>query len=260
MGLEYVKRLSAIGYNVIIAALPGRPGEVSSPSEVALMMKKEYPEQDFFPVEIDLARTQAGDELFAEIERERPGAFVEVLINNAGFISIKHFRDIDEETVKKEILLHNVTTVTLCHKFLPAMSARGCGYVLNISSLTAWLPYPFISIYSATKAFNRCFTRALRSEYRSSGVEVATVYFGAVDTPLYKLSPSRRSLMRKLGVMITPGEAACKALDMLFAGRSGLMPGLVNKLAYLFCPVILPRPVVVLIDKIITKRLKLDKK
>jgi len=257
MGLEYVRQLADRGYSIIIAALPGKPGKVASPSEVAQEMALIHPELDFLPVEIDLACPDSADRLCETIEQQRPGAEIEVLINNAGIIGVCHFRDFSQKKLQVEMILHNLTVATLCHKLLPAMKERGKGYVLNISSLAAWLPYPFISVYSATKAFNRIFTKALRTEYYGTGVKIATIYFGAVDTPLFNLKPSLRKLARRLGIMITPQTAVRKALRMLFSGRSGWMPGLVNKLSLVFCPVLLPRPLVVWIDRKVSKKLEL---
>lgn len=260
MGLEYVRELARRGYNVIVAALPGRtdengnPAGTPSPEVICDLMTAEYPGLDFVPAGIDLARTEAAQELYDRVFAARPDAVVEVLVNNAGIINIRHFREMTAAQLDRELLLHNYTTTMLCHLFLPAMEKRGKGYVLNVSSLAAWLPEPFISTYAATKAYNRIFTRALRTEYYGTGVKVATVYFGAVDTPLFNLKPSLRRLARNLHVMITPQKAARTALDMLFAGRSGRMPGVVNHIGKWFC-LALPRPLVAWIDRTVTRKL-----
>lgn len=264
MGLEYVRKLAARGYDVIIAALPGRVDEegnpvgIPSPELVAEQLKAQYPQLDFVPVGIDLAREGSAEELMDAIKEKCPAeAEIEVLINNAGFIQVKHFREMPLQRIEKEMMLHNLTLTKICHYILPSMKARGKGYVLNISSLAAYLPYPFISLYSATKAFNRIFTKALRIEYAHTGVRIATIYFGAVDTPLYNLSPGKRKLARCLGVMITPEKATRKALKMLFSGRSGWMPGFVNKLALVVCP-LLPNRLIAWIDRKVSKSLGIE--
>lgn len=262
MGLEYVRQLAARGYNVIVAALPGRcdengsPVGPPSPEVICSLMAAKYPEQDFLPAGMDLAGTEAARQLCDRIAAERPDAFVEVLINNAGVINIKHFREMTEAQIQRELLLHNYTTTMLCHYLLPQMKERGRGYVLTVSSLAAWLPFPFITTYAATKEFNRTLVRGLRTEYKGSGVNIATVYFGAVDTPLYNLKPSYRNLARNLRVMISPEEAVRKALKMLFAGRSGRMPGLVNHVGRFVC-VLLPPSLVARIDRRVSKRIGL---
>lgn len=260
MGLEYARQLAGRGYNVIVAALPGRsdgngkPVGPPSPEVICSLLAAQYPDLDFLPVGMELARTEAAQELCDRIAAERPGAFVEVLINNAGILNVRHFREMTADHIQRELLLHNFTPTMLCHLLLPAMKERGRGYVLTVSSLAAWLPFPFITTYAATKEFNRTLARGLRTEYRGTGVKISTVYFGAVDTPLYKLKPSYRHLARSLRVMISPEEAARKALKMLFAGRSGRMPGFVNHVARFVC-VQLPPPFVSWLDRTVTKKL-----
>lgn len=243
MGLEYVRLLAARGYDVIIAALDGC-------GPVAERMQADFPGRRFLPVDIDLARREAAEELRARIPQD---AAVEVLVNNAGIIHIRHFRDMSAADLDRITLLHNYTPTQLCRIFLPQMAARGRGWVLNISSITAWMQFPFISTYAATKAYLRQLTGSLRTEYRGTGVQVAAIYFGAVDTPLYRLSASWRKWLRRLGIMISPQRAARRAVRMLFAGRSGAIPGLVNKLAVVVCP-LLPRWLIAPIDRRVSRR------
>lgn len=252
MGLEYAKQLAAKGYNLIIAAL--FQGETDAAKEVVL---KEFPQVDVLSVGIDLSDADSAERLYGIVKRERPDAFVEVLINNAGILFPKHFRNMTASQVSSIIMVHNHTTAMLCHYFLPEMLEREMGNILNVSSLAAVFPYPFISLYAATKSFNKVFTRALRTELKGSGVVASTIYFGAVSTPLYNLSDKLRRLALNLGVMITPQKASRIALKMLFKGKSGKTPGLVNKIAHLLA-LILPHSLVAVIDKFVTKKWNFD--
>lgn len=248
MGLEYVEILASMGYNVVIVAL-----FQNETDEVRDRMSQKYPGQDFLSFGMDLSAADAPSRLFEGIRNVRPDAIVEVLVNNAGMLHAMHFRNMPPEKVSSIIMVHCHATAMLCSLFLPGMLARGKGFILNISSLAAWFPYPFITTYSSTKAFTRIFTRALRTECRKTGVNVSSIYFGAVDTPLFRLSPNLRKLARRLGVMITPHRAAEKALGMMFRGRSGAMPGLVNKIAYLLVPLLRPSLISV-IDRWVTSK------
>lgn len=251
MGLEYVKKLCAKGYNVIIAAL--FQNEVD---QVKQELGKLYPQNDILAVGIDLSQENSAKNLFDIVKEKRPDANVEVLINNAGVLYPRHFRNMTQEQVGRIIMLHNYTLSMLCHYFLPQMLENRRGYILNISSMAATFPFPFISLYSATKAFTKVFTRALRTELRGSGVVASSIYFGAVSTNLYNLSPALRRLAIGLGVMMPAERAARIALKMLFRGRSGKTPGFLNKL---FVPLagILPHTLVAWIDKKVTNRWKL---
>lgn len=251
MGLEYVKKLAQKGYNIIIAALPGTVESVEK------QLKEQNPELDILGIGINLGQENSAENLMEAIYEKRPKAKIDVLINNAGVISVTHFRDKKRANLDLDIMLHNLTTTKLCSLILPQMIERDRGYILNISSLAAWLPYPFISTYCATKSYNRQLTRALRTEHYKSHINIATIYFGAVDTPLFKLSAGKRKLARALGVMITPQKAVNKALWMLFHGCSGWMPGFINKVAFVVCP-LLPRCLISWIDRTVSKHLGLQ--
>ena len=160
---------------------------------------------------------------------------IDVLINNAGLFFVKEIANADRKQLSSIMMVHNYTPLMLCREFVPGMKARGHGYVLNISSLAAWLPWPALGMYSNTKRFIKGFSRSLRLECRGSGVSVTTAYFGAVDTPLYPLKPSLRRLAVRIYVMIPPRKAAEKALRAMFKGRKGLMPGLLN---HIFRPIV----------------------
>lgn len=251
MGLEYVKMLAERGYNVIIVALFQHETD-----EVAARMAELWPDLDFLSVGMDLSSADAPRRAFETIARERPEAEIEVLINNAGMLHAMHFRNMAPEKISSIIMVHNHATAMLCRYFMPSMLERGKGYIMNISSLAAWFPFPFLTTYASTKSFVRIFTRALRTECRRTGVKVCSIYFGAVDTPLVGLSPRLSRIARGIGVMITPQAAARRALRMMFRGRSGRIPGLVNKVAWLAAPLIRPW-IIGPLDHAVTKKFNL---
>ena len=235
MGLEYVRLLAERGYNVIIVALFQNETDT-----VRDEMAAKYPGLDFLSIGIDLSAVDAPRKVFDAVMEQRPDSEVEVLINNAGMLHPMHFRNMPPEKVSSIIMVHNHATAMLCRYFLPGMLERGKGYILNISSLAAWFPFPFLTTYASTKSFTRIFTRALRTECQKTGVNVSAIYFGAVDTPLLGLPPKYSRLARRLGIMIRPETAARKAMNMMFRGRSGRIPGLINKIGWLFAPLIRP--------------------
>lgn len=85
-----------------------------------------------------------------------------------------------------------------------------------MSSATAWMPYPTIAAYAATKSFLRTFARSLNFEFRKYGVRVTGVFPGAVDTPLYDLDAACRRRLLRWGVMSAPQEVAQHGLRALF--------------------------------------------
>lgn len=180
----------------------------------------------------DLGREEAADELFAESGQR--GLQVDVLVNNAGIFA---FCDAVRTPPGKTALfvhLHVYTVTRLCQLFGEAMRQRGEGYILNLSSLSAWLPFPGIALYAATKAYVRTFSRAFALEVRPAGVRVLCLCPGGVATGLYGLSPRWLGMGVRLGVLMTPERLACKALDRLFRRRgpkpAQYVPGWGNRL------------------------------
>lgn len=168
------------------------------------------------------------------------GCEVEVLVNNAGILYVQTICGTSRKTLSTISLLMAYTPLMICREFVPAMIERGRGYVLNVSSLAAWMEgWPTIGMYSTVKRFVKGFSRELRIECRGTGVSVTNAYFGAVDTPLIPLKPSLRKLARNLRVMIDADVATNKALRATFRRRKGTMPGLLNKI---FQPIVMILP------------------
>ena len=126
----------------------------------------------------------------------------------------------------------------LCRKYVGQMKERGCGYILNISSLAECMNWPGIGMYGSTKRFVKDYSRELRIECQKTGVSVTNAYFGAVDTPLIPLKDSLRKLARALAVMITPEKAVDRALNATFKRRRGVMPGVLNHIFRPICRIL----------------------
>ena len=179
----------------------------------------------------------AADQIWEKTEAA--GCVVEVLVNNAGIMYCQGIAETSERMLKLIMMVHMNTPLMLCRKYITGMKERDCGYILNISSLAAWMSWPGIGMYGNTKRFVRGYSRELRIECQRTGVSITNAYFGAVDTPLIQIKPSLKKLARVLTVMISPEKAVRRALGATFGRRRGTMPGLLNKL---FFPIIVILP------------------
>lgn len=241
MGKLYAAKLARRGYNLLLVdinALKLDEAAQEIRSEVASFddYRKEWtPAFDLVTVAQDLSAQDAA----AKVAAAAQGKIVEVLINNAGIMFCKKTCETSPRFLSLIMMLHCYTPLMLCREFVPGMIERGRGYVLNISSLAAWMEWPAIGMYGNTKRFVKGFSRSLRIECRGTGVSVTNAYFGAVDTPLVPLKPNLRKLARNLQVMIDADKATDKALKAMFKKRKGTMPGFVNKIFFPFV-VILP--------------------
>ena len=243
MGRIYVSRLAGMGYNVVAVDINAAGleetaaivrGQIASAEGLTDSQKESF---RILKVVQDLSLDTAADSIFARTEEE--GCEIEVLVNNAGIMYCQAIHATSERMLSLIMMVHMYTPLMICRKYLNGMRERGCGYILNISSLASWMIWPGIGMYGSTKRFVRDYSRELRIEAQKTGVSITNAYFGAVDTPLIPLKDSLRKLARFLRVMISPEKAVDKALNATFRRRKGVMPGLLNKIFKPVC-VIMP--------------------
>ena len=154
---------------------------------------------------------------------------VDVLVNNAGVGSYGTFTEQDLAEIETMVLLNNTVLTRLTHRLLPEMIARRSGWVLNVASMAAFQPMPFMSAYAATKAHVLQFSLSLREEVLPKGVTVTCLCPGLTRTEFFDNSDYgalRRQIDKRSADPARVAEAACRALA---AGRPICVPGLGNK-------------------------------
>ena len=177
----------------------------------------------------DLSKTNSAEELFAYTESE--GMKPDIVINDAGVFFFNPYVETPMARIELMLNLHVVTVAKMCRLYGEQMAQRGSGYILNMSSMSAWMAMPGIQTYNATKAFIYNFSKSLYYELRPKGVQVTVMAPGAVDTALFGLSPRLRKLAVALTVSIPPDKLVRRALKDLFKGKKSDTPGLLNWLA-----------------------------
>ena len=222
IGLEYARQLAAQGCS--LALVSNRPLALE---EAARALREAYGVRVDVS-EVDLAVPGAAQTVVDWCDRS--GICPDILINNAGMFFMEYLGPASLGKADTMMTLHMQTAADLCILFGARMKERGRGYILNMGSMTAWIPAPGIAVYSASKAFLVSFSRGLSHELRPYGVRVTAVCPAAVDTGLYPLSPRLRRNLRRLGIIRTPEWLARKGLRALFRGRRLLRPGPLNRL------------------------------
>lgn len=183
---------------------------------------------------VDLTEEQAAGRLFAWTEQE--GLEVGTLVCNAGALLFGGFATLTPEQIERLLALHCGVTAQLCRLFGAAMRARKeRGHILVMSSATAYMPYPSIVLYAATKSYLKCFAEALHDEWAADGVVVTVVCPGAVDTPFYRLDERMRRRLLFWRVMHGPQQIAHRALRALWRGKKRILPGFFTKLCVALC-------------------------
>lgn len=113
---------------------------------------------------------------------------IDLLVNNAGFGTSGAFASLDADRLQREIEL-NVTALTrLTRAALPRMIDAHRGWVLNVASVVAFQPAPYLNVYAATKAYVQSFSDGLHEELRGSGVVVTSLCPGLTRTEFQSVS------------------------------------------------------------------------
>jgi uncharacterized protein len=121
---------------------------------------------------------------------------IDLLINNAGFGDYGPLADVDRLNQQTMIQLNILALVDLTQLILPGMLKRQSGAIINVASIAAFQPMPYLSVYAATKAFVLSFSEALRAETRSQGIKVQCLCPGATDTNFAAVSGLDRAFAK----------------------------------------------------------------
>ncbi|MBR4995833.1 MAG: SDR family NAD(P)-dependent oxidoreductase [Alistipes sp.] len=217
IGRSFALRLAAMGYNVLMVSLDQAELEATA-SEVSAVSDKVWVRH----LVKDMAEMNAAEELFAWTKQQ--GVKVDVLINNAGMFSFCDILSTPVERIERMLLLHDMTATKMCRLYATDMAARGGGYILNMSSYSIWMPYPGLSLYSASKAYLKSFSVAFSKEVRDKGVYVTAICPAGIATDLYGLSPKLQRFGLKTGILMSPDSCARRSLNGLFRKQRCKVP------------------------------------
>lgn len=109
---------------------------------------------------------------------------IDILISNAGFLTIGPTASFDPDEGDRMTNLNFVTPARLMRAVLPGMLARKTGVIVNVTSVAALVSMSGWAYQAASKAASATFSEALHDELRGTGVHVMTVYPGPTDTPM----------------------------------------------------------------------------
>lgn len=230
IGWHLSEELAARGYSIVAV----------SNQAPALQNLKDVLEESHGVVvhtlDCDLSERDSAETVYSFCRQK--GLKVEVLVNNAGIMTYGEAFSIDKKLTENILQLHMNTPVLMCRLFGSRMMEVGKGYILNVSSISAVMPFPTISLYGPTKSFLRNYTRALRTELNRSGVSVTCLIPGATATALYQTDHLNLPRLLGLGIMKRAETVARAGILAMFRGRAEKVPGLLNKVILIVIPLI----------------------
>ena len=173
MGREFVRQLSGYIQPDEIWAIARRKSALEElAAETAIPVR---------PIVLDLGKESSFKEFSALLAQNQPE--VELLVNAAGFGKFGDFDAIPLENDLSMIDLNCKALVAMTRICLPYMH-RG-SRILQLDSLSAFQPVPYITTYGATKAFVLSYTRACNAELKPRGIRMMAMNPAWVKTEFF---------------------------------------------------------------------------
>lgn len=221
IGVALARQLAAWGANLVITAR--REDRLEALAEEI----REQHQVDVTVIALDLGDPTAPAQLWDATEgQDRP---VDILVNNAGFGTQRPFVDIPWELTFSQLQVNLISLTELAYRFIGSMKERGAGYVLNVSSIGAYLPCPEMATYAAGKAYVRNFTEALAFELKGTGVRACCLCPGGTATEFSEVAG--QSLLKVVEMTLMSAERCARiGLAALFRGRRNIVSGFANSL------------------------------
>ena len=174
MGREFVRQLSAYVQVDEIWAVARR-------REALEALKAETP-VPVRPVVLDLLKSESFDELRSLLEGAQPE--IALLVNAAGFGKFGAYHNTTIEDDCRMIDLNCKALLVMTRLCIPYMKPGS--HILELDSLSAFQPVPYITTYGATKAFVLSYSRAMNRELKGKGIRVMAMNPGWVKTEFFR--------------------------------------------------------------------------
>jgi len=216
LGLALAEALARRGRNLILVARQRDPLE-----SIAIELTQR------FGVEVLFRACDLGEPLRLSgflLELEESERHIDLLVNCAGIRTYGPFLA-QEWGDEQDLIEVNILALTrLCHALGNAMAVQGGGQILNVASLAAFAPGPWMSSYAASKAYVLHFSESLREELKRTGIKVSVLCPGPVRSPLRRIPR-----LEKGQRCLSPEEVALYTVRALDKNRALIIPGRRNR-------------------------------
>jgi short-subunit dehydrogenase len=214
LGAAFAQYYAQEGYSIAIQGRRKEKLEVISDT-----LTRKHPRCSIEIIIAELSEDYIRREFYAQIEK-LPN--LKALINNAGFNIDGRFHTNDIELYKTLTSTHMDATVELTHAALPAL-IENKGTLINVSSISAFIPTPLSPLYGATKVFIKAFTDSIAANYADEGLKAITLCPGFIRTDFHsKLGINTDEFYKRKGLYkaYTPKQVVEKAIHDLNRGKT----------------------------------------
>lgn len=176
---------------------------------------------------LDLTREESLEEFRRALEAEKPD--VSLLLNSSGYGKFLSAMDTLAEDVNGMIDVNCKALVRITQLTVPYM-ARGA-HIVEMASLSAFQPVPYLNVYAASKAFVLSFTRSLGQELRHTGIKAMALCPGWVRTEFFdRAEPGGKSEITYFNKVFTPEFIVRTAIREMYRGKKDVcVPGFTIK-------------------------------
>lgn len=185
-----------------------------------------YPDLNIKYKECDLSNFDSRVQLIDALKNNN--VKINLLINNAGFITEGSIKHSDINTILKCIQVNCEGTIHITKSILDLKEKDDKLDIINVTSMAGNYPMPYMAIYSATKALLNNFMTSLRYEYKDDNVNVLNVEPGGIETTQEMIDAiNAQGLKGRLTV--TPAEKIAKqSLKLSKKNKKTYVPGFFN--------------------------------
>ena len=108
---------------------------------------------------------------------------LDILVNNAGIIQpFKKVEELEDDTIDRVMKVNFFGPYDIVQDFLGLMKKESESYIVNVSSMGGFFPFPYQTVYGASKAALKIFTEGLYAELSDTNIKVMIVLPGAMAT------------------------------------------------------------------------------
>ena len=105
---------------------------------------------------------------------------LDILINNAALCEPHLVAQTSDDRIRAEIGVNLLGPMFCCREAIPHLERSGNGHIVNVSSESVRMPFPYLAIYAGTKGGLEAFSAGLRSELRAQRIRVSILRLGNV--------------------------------------------------------------------------------
>lgn len=218
IGREISILLAKRGYHLILVAR-----REERLKQLKKQLQKKWNKLEIIIEDCDISKQENCIHLFEKYQSYP----ITVVINNAGFGAVGNFTDISLEK-ELNMIQTNIRAVHIFTKLFSASMKKG--YILNVASMAAFQPGPFLATYSATKSYVFELSMAINYELKRQGksVHITTLCPGPVNTEFNAVAGADFALPS-----ISAKACARQAVEGLFSKKDFVVPSLSMKVLHM---------------------------